>query len=229
MADHPLFVIGILFSLSLFASVVLFKYFKNSAMIKTPAGQFGGAIAGFIGVFLLLQNAFTELTTVADKVEIDLPAKYKSFISKDYGFAFGYPAGLPFLEIGTVKLFGSIIIDPTTESNMVFGVGSIQGLDFANMTPNDAWETAAQAAIAGMTEVGGATVERIENHAIQGKKSKLVELKQTQGGRETPAISVIIPNLENKYNYIFVLSTNDSTYNRDRETFLSIVSTLKQF
>jgi uncharacterized protein Veg len=80
-----------------------------------------------------------------------------------------------------------------------------------------------------MTEVGGATVERIENHAIQGKKSKLVELKQTQGGRETPAISVIIPNLENKYNYIFVLSTNDSTYNRDRETFLSIVSTLKQF
>jgi uncharacterized membrane protein len=79
MADHPLFVIGILFSLSLLASVVLFKYFKNSAMIKTPAGQFGGAIAGFIGVFLLLQNAFTELTTVADKVENRPARKIQEF------------------------------------------------------------------------------------------------------------------------------------------------------
>jgi len=58
----PLFVIGALFLLSLVAAIVLFKWLENTAVVKLPFGQFGGAVAALIGLFLMLFNAYQDST-----------------------------------------------------------------------------------------------------------------------------------------------------------------------
>jgi len=40
---------------------VLFKFFENTAMVKSKQFQAGGAIAGFIIIFILLTNAYAKL------------------------------------------------------------------------------------------------------------------------------------------------------------------------
>jgi hypothetical protein len=81
MEQDPLVVVPILFGLSLLAAVVLFGFFKATAVIKTKTYQAGGAIAGFIIVYLLLSTSFNkisgyEATIAADKKNIaDLEGK----------------------------------------------------------------------------------------------------------------------------------------------------------
>ena len=50
-----LIVIVVLFLLSLAAAVILFAFFKSTAVVQGTRYQAGGAIAGFIIVFVLLQ------------------------------------------------------------------------------------------------------------------------------------------------------------------------------
>lgn len=54
-------VVGILFFLSLLGAVILFKFFKSSAIVKNKQYQAGGAIGGFIIIFLLLSTSYYEL------------------------------------------------------------------------------------------------------------------------------------------------------------------------
>lgn len=54
-------IIGILFSLSLLGAVILFKFFKSSAIIKNKQYQAGGAIAGFIIIFGVLYASYDNI------------------------------------------------------------------------------------------------------------------------------------------------------------------------
>lgn len=53
--------VGILFFLSLLGAVILFKFFKSSAIVKNKQYQAGGAIGGFIIIFLLLTTSYYKL------------------------------------------------------------------------------------------------------------------------------------------------------------------------
>jgi hypothetical protein len=70
MNENPMAVIPVLFGLSLLAAVLLFKFFKSTAVIKTKEYRAGGAIGGFIIVFLMLFFSFSKLAgyqkTIAD-------------------------------------------------------------------------------------------------------------------------------------------------------------------
>ena len=50
-----------LFLMSLFSAVILFKFLDSQANVQTPVGKFGGALAGFIGVFYMLLMGFQQL------------------------------------------------------------------------------------------------------------------------------------------------------------------------
>jgi hypothetical protein len=54
-------VIPVLFALSLLAAVLLFKFFESTAVITTKEYKAGGAIAGFIIVFLMLFYAYSRI------------------------------------------------------------------------------------------------------------------------------------------------------------------------
>lgn len=76
MSKNPLVVVPILFALSLLASVILFKFFKSTAVVRSTKYQAGGAIAGFIIVYGILHMSFYkisgyEATAEAQKKEIE--------------------------------------------------------------------------------------------------------------------------------------------------------------
>lgn len=62
MPSNPLVVITLLFLLSLTAAVILFAFFKSTAVIKTPKYQAGGAIAGFMLVYGVLYPSYQKIS-----------------------------------------------------------------------------------------------------------------------------------------------------------------------
>ena len=54
-------VIAVLFFLSLFGAVILFKFFQSSAMIKGKTYQAGGAIAGFLILYGLMHWSYIQM------------------------------------------------------------------------------------------------------------------------------------------------------------------------
>jgi len=53
--------VAIIFALSLLGAVVLFRFFKSSAIIKKKAYQAGGAVAGFAIVYSLLFGSYYQI------------------------------------------------------------------------------------------------------------------------------------------------------------------------
>jgi hypothetical protein len=62
LAKFDLFPIICLFLMSLVGAVVLFKFFESTAVVKSKQYQAGGAIAGFIIIFMLLLYAHGKIT-----------------------------------------------------------------------------------------------------------------------------------------------------------------------
>lgn len=58
---YPLIVVAIFFILSLLGAVILFKFFKSSALIQGKTYQAGGAIAGFIILYVLLYHSYAKI------------------------------------------------------------------------------------------------------------------------------------------------------------------------
>lgn len=56
-----LFVVAVMFILSLIGAYVLFKYLKSSALIKREGYKAGGAIAGFLLIYGILFYSFDSL------------------------------------------------------------------------------------------------------------------------------------------------------------------------
>lgn len=92
---NPLLVTFCIFSMSLFGALMLFKVLKNTAVVKLPLGQFGGAIAGFIVIFFILGNEYSKLGPEVD-IHLNVPSGFASFVSKDLHLGFVYPKELNF-------------------------------------------------------------------------------------------------------------------------------------
>jgi len=88
---EPLFIETTFFLLSLLAAFILFKFLKNYAHIKTSYGSFGGAVAAFIVIFLLLNYSYKEMAKYSSEPNFKIPHGFNRFISKDYKIGFGYP------------------------------------------------------------------------------------------------------------------------------------------
>ena len=66
-------VVAAVFALSLLGAVVLFHFFKSSALIKQKTYQAGGAVAGFIVIYGLLFASYHQIERLAkDKMRADL-------------------------------------------------------------------------------------------------------------------------------------------------------------
>ncbi len=68
-----LILVSCFFCLSLVGAVVLFKFFQNTAVVKTKQVQAGGAIAGFIIIFMLLTYCYEKIKNdTEEKLRADL-------------------------------------------------------------------------------------------------------------------------------------------------------------
>ena len=56
--------VAIIFALSLVGAVVLFRFFKSSAIIKKKAYQAGGAVAGFAIIYSLLFGSYYQIESM---------------------------------------------------------------------------------------------------------------------------------------------------------------------
>ena len=66
-------VVAAVFALSLLGAVVLFHFFKSSALIKQKTYQAGGAVAGFIVIYGLLFASYHQIERLANnKMRADL-------------------------------------------------------------------------------------------------------------------------------------------------------------
>jgi hypothetical protein len=68
------FILSIIFSLSLIAAIVLFKVLKSTAIVKKAGYQAGGALAGFIIIYGSLYQSYS---TLCNKIP-------ESTVKKDY-------------------------------------------------------------------------------------------------------------------------------------------------
>jgi len=64
---YSLIPIIVIFCLSLIGSFILFKFLKSSATIKKPTYRAGGAIAGFIIIYVLLFGTFKSVYKPSEK------------------------------------------------------------------------------------------------------------------------------------------------------------------
>lgn len=69
MTGNPLVVVPVLFLLSLSAAVILFAFFKSTAVVQTKTYQAGGAIAGFIIVYGILHVSFYKISGYQATIE----------------------------------------------------------------------------------------------------------------------------------------------------------------
>lgn len=123
--DHSLIVIVVLFALSVIASLVLFKVLDSFSFIEKKGLKMGGAIVGFIAVFITLRSTYFSLeeteqlqkeleTKIAElsKERFDnvvLPEGYVLETSVDLGVAFGYPKGWSFDRFHGFVAYGRAI------------------------------------------------------------------------------------------------------------------------
>ena len=66
-----LVVITVLFSLSLLAAWVLFKFLKSTASVTNPKYQLGGAAAGFVVILSLLSATYIKVDVDSQQTQID--------------------------------------------------------------------------------------------------------------------------------------------------------------
>jgi len=85
MNANALIVVPVLFALSLSAAVILFAFFKSTAIVRTPRYQAGGAIAGFIIVYGLLHYSFSSISGYQVRIE-ESEKTIKSLIAKSHEY-----------------------------------------------------------------------------------------------------------------------------------------------
>ena len=88
---NPLLVTVILVILSLGCAIVLFRFMKSTAIIKSKLGMFSGSLAGFIVIFYLSKSFYVSISPNPGLITLQVPENYKSYVSNDYKIGFNYP------------------------------------------------------------------------------------------------------------------------------------------
>ncbi len=144
-----LVVVGILFTLSLIGAVVFFYGLDSLAQIQNKFISLGGAIAGFVVIFILLRSTYFRVTSTErefgklsanEKVrnlekqiedllinkfdDFNIPQGYKAEISKEFRFGFCYPEDWGFSRFSELKLYGGAV-DEKSGNNIVIAISDI--------------------------------------------------------------------------------------------------------
>lgn len=226
---HPLLIVAGLFAMSLCAAVVLFKWLENTAVVRVPFGRFGGGIAGFIGVFLILQQSYTALAAKDTPPSLSVPAGYEAFISERYGLGVGYPKEFELNPVAELRMIGNLQISDE-RANIGIGLEALQGDELEEMSRDEARDILLDSNVSTITmmmtdiEVLGRTPYSM--NAIKGEK---LELRVTRDDVEYHTVQVVIPHFENQAIYYFTLSTTPEHLKRDQAVFDDILSTVRFF
>ena len=226
---HPLLIVASLFAMSLGAAFVLFKWLENSALVKLPFGQFGGAIAGFIGVFLILQQSYSTLAATDKPESMSVPAGYEVFISKTYGLGVAYPKEFDLDPVGDVIMVGNLQIRDEG-SNIGIALQPLNDLELEKLSRDEARDAILDANFKMITtmlpnaEVLGRSPYSM--NAIRGEK---LELRISVNDKEVHSVQVVIPHFENQAVYYFTLSSTVEHLARDQAVFDDILSTVRFF
>jgi hypothetical protein len=218
----PLLVITVLFALSLSAAIILFKWLKNTAVVRLPYGHFGGAIAGFIGVFLILFQSYRGLDVQKDLQELRLPDTYTPYVSDTYGFAFGYPKkynlktqGPKTESLGTIDLVGS-------RAQVNVSVIRFDDTESFDSFRSNLGESA--------KSIPGVVNVTVTDYPVGGLHGKLLEAEPVVARPDVSSSkTLILPNPARKVAYLFSLSTcqNCQFTEGDFTAFRDILSTVQ--
>src|SRR5262245_6795064 len=218
----PLLVVSALFALSLLAAIILFKWLENTAVVRVPFGQFGGAIAGFIGVFLTLFHSYRGLDVRKDLLELRLPDTHTPYVSDAYGFGFGYP-----------KRYNIKTQGPKTESLATIdlaGSGANINISVIRFDDTDSFECFRTNL--GKTSIPPGVVNvTTTDYPVGGLRGNLIETEPVAASPLEASSSkiLILPNPTRKVAYLFSLSTcqNCRFTEEDFAAFRDILSTVQ--
>jgi len=232
MNTEPLIIIASLFSMSLLASIVLFKWLENTAIVNLPFGKFGGAVAGFIGVFLILQNSYESFAVPGKPPSLDIPAGYETFISELYGIGVGFPGELKFDSSIDVKFIGMIGFKER-RSNMNITVAQLTGSELKELSEDEARQKIIDGSIEMVSNMfmNSELAER-KKYSLSAIKGERYVIRWKPRGQTKQIITtqIVIPNFQKQAVYTFTLTTfNPDDLERDNDLFNDIMSTVKFF
>ncbi len=120
-ADMPLFVISVLFGLSLLAAWVLFKVLQSTATVSKPEYQLGGAAAGFVVILTLLSVTYIQ---VDNKKKQDNVTKLTT--ERDQAIAEAAKANACLAEQSAEVTYSGTVTPALQDANVVLGVSEVQ-------------------------------------------------------------------------------------------------------
>ncbi len=117
----PLFVISVLFGLSLLAAWVLFKVLQSTATVSKPEYQLGGAAAGFVVILTLLSVTYIQ---VDNKKKQDNITKLTT--ERDQAIAEAAKANACLAEQSAEVTYSGTVTPALQDANVVLGVSEVQ-------------------------------------------------------------------------------------------------------
>jgi hypothetical protein len=117
----PLFVISVLFGLSLLAAWVLFKLLQSTASVSKPQYQLGGAAAGFVVILTLLSVTYMQ---VDDKNKQDTITKLTT--ERDDAIAEAAKGKACLAEQSAEVTYSGTVTPSVQDANVVLGVSEVE-------------------------------------------------------------------------------------------------------
>ncbi|AZR82083.1 hypothetical protein [Thiomicrospira sp. S5] len=225
MNKNPILIVFLIFLMSLTSSIILFNWLENSANLKLPIGEFEGALAGFIGVFYMLERSFQKLSKQKKYPVLNLPTDYLSFISEDYGISFGFPKNYKIESIFDIKVIGTIKIDDK-RSNINIVHEFMNNELVQNKSETEIIKHVVDQSEKIISEIGVIGNVIRKPYSLSGLKGGWQQYKITSQHENLIQTQVIIPNFKTKSIWYFTLTSLEKDLNRDIEVFENVLSTV---
>lgn len=225
MNKNPILIVFLIFLMSLTSSIILFNWLENSANLKLPIGEFEGALAGFIGVFYMLERSFQKLSKQKKYPVLNLPTGYLSFISEDYGISFGFPKNYKIESIFDIKVIGTIKIDDK-RSNINIVHEFMNNELVQNKSETEIIKHVVDQSEKIISEIGVIGNVIRKPYSLSGLKGGWQQYKITSQHENLIQTQVIIPNFKTKSIWYFTLTSLEKDLNRDIEVFENVLSTV---
>jgi hypothetical protein len=117
----PLFVISVLFGLSLLAAWVLFNVLKSTATVSKPEYQLGGAAAGFVVILTLLGGIYIKVNDTTAQETISALT-----VQRDEAVADAKKGSACLEEQAAEVTFSGVVTPSLPDANVVLGVSEVQ-------------------------------------------------------------------------------------------------------
>jgi len=227
---NPMVEVSILFGLSLLAAFILFKYLKNTANVKLPIGQFGGAAAGFIGVYFMLYSSYNSLEKIKSEtktISLRTPPNFKQFTSEEYKFGFGYPNYLRFVnQLGKWKTIDIGLIEISDSSAIRVQTNKVSITDSKSVSSEEIFRIISSLnKEASKAHFSDYVVDKEEAYSVNGISGLMQYANGTLEGTKVRQILYTIPNANIDLVYNFIYTSTESNYEGGKKIFFETIST----